>query len=132
MFLKNKYKPDNVIIFTGYLEKYKYVYEQNKKIGYTYIFKEAVFNKEENKIKANCDVDISIKGVLDKLENNLEKSLLVTSDGDFASLVKFWKDRKVKVKIFSPAESSRCSYLLKKDNNSVVYMSQVLNKIIKI
>ncbi len=131
VWLKEKYKTESILIFTGFLEKYNNLYEENKEIGYEYIFKEAVFNKEESKIKANCDVDISIHGTLDTIENQLLESILITSDGDFASLVKFWKERNVKVKIISPANPDRCSYLLKKDNNSVTYIKQVLEIIKK-
>lgn len=132
IFLKNKYKADNIYIFTGYLQKYDELYKTNESFGFKYIFKDALYNKDENKIKANCDVDIAINGTVDTIENNLELSLLISSDGDFASLIKFWKVRGVKVKILSPADPDRCSYLLKKDNNSVAYMYQILNKIIKI
>jgi uncharacterized LabA/DUF88 family protein len=131
IFLKNKYKSDNIYIFTGYMEKYKYLYDQNISIGFNYIFKDAVFNKDENKIKANCDVDIAINGTIDTVEKNLSEAILISSDGDFASLVKFWKDRGVQVKILSPVDPNRCSYLLKKDNNSVSYMFQILSKIVK-
>ncbi len=131
IWLKGKYKPENIFIFTGFLEKYNSIYEENKKIGYKYIFKEAIFNKEEAKIKANCDVDISIKGTVDTIENNLSEAILITSDGDFASLVKFWKERGVLVKIISPSDPNRCSYLLKKDNNSVTYIKQVISLIRK-
>ena len=131
VWFSDKYKYDNIFLFTGFLEKYTHTYEVNKIIGYKYFFKEAVFNKDENKIKANCDVDIAIHGTIDTIENNLNEAILVTSDGDFASLVKFWKERSVKVRIISPADGERCSYLLKKDNNSVTYLSQIIDKITK-
>ena len=129
VWLHDKYKANSVYICTGYLEKYKEEYEQNKYIGYTYIFKEAVYNKDEQKIKANCDVDIAIHGTVHTLEDNLHTAILISSDGDFASLIKFWQERGVIAKVISPAEPDRCSYLLKK-NAPVTYLGQVLHRFI--
>ncbi len=129
IWLCDKYKPDDIYLFIGYLEKYKDEYKENEVIGYKYIFKEAVYNKDEKKIKANCDVDIAIHGTLDKTEKDLEFAVLVTSDGDFASLVKFWQSREVIVRIVSPADPSRCSYLLKRIA-PVTYLIQIVGKII--
>ena len=127
-WLKDKYKSDHIYIFTGYLEKYVNHYYANEAIGYKYVFKEAVFNIDENKIKANCDVDIAIHGTLDTIENNLKKALLISSDGDFLSLLKFWISREVKVAILSPADPNKCSYLLKKDNIPITYLKQVIDR----
>ncbi len=129
-WLIDKYDAGQVYIFTGYLAKYQNQYEINENIGYTYIFKEAIFNKDERKIKANCDVDIAIKGTMDTIEQGLVKVILITSDGDFLSLVKFWKNRGVIVKILSPADPEKCSYLLKKDNTPITYLKQIVDKFV--
>ena len=57
-WLVDKYEADLVYIFTGYLAKHEKQYQFNESIGFVYIFKDAIFNKDEKKIKANCDVDI--------------------------------------------------------------------------
>lgn len=113
-WLIDKYVADEVYIFTGYLNKYKEEYDTNSKIGYKYIFKEVIFNKDEYKIKANCDVDIAIQGTIDTINHNLNRAILITSDGDFLSLIKFWLSKIVIVSIISPANPDKCSYLLKK------------------
>ncbi len=127
VWLSDKYKPNHIYIFTGYLEKYANEYENNKTIGYQYIFKEAVYNKDEQKIKANCDVDIAIQGTFDATQNNLEKAILVTSDGDFASLVKFWQEHGVSTLVVSPASGRECSYLLRRIT-TVIFLSQIIDK----
>ena len=129
-WLTDKYCTKEVYVFTGYLAKYENQYQINEEIGYKYIFKEALFNKDENKIKANCDVDIAIKGVTDTVEDNLFRAVLITSDGDFLSLINFWKNRNVDVRIISPANPEKCSYLLKKDNTPIIYLRQVINRFI--
>lgn len=129
-WLTDKYYTKDIYIFTGYLAKYENQYQINERIGYVYVFKEAIFNKDERKIKANCDVDIAIKGTVDTIEYGLTRVVLVTSDGDFLSLINFWKDRKVDVKIISPADPERCSYLLKKDNTPITYLRQIIDRFI--
>jgi uncharacterized LabA/DUF88 family protein len=129
-YLSEKYKADNLYIFTGYLSKYDGKYKANEALGFKYIFKEALFNKDENKIKANCDIDIGIKGTVDTIESELREASLITSDGDYVSLVRFWIDRGVRVRLISPADADRCSYLLKKTNISITFMTQIQNKFI--
>lgn len=128
-WLIDKYHADDVYIFTGYLMKYTDRYNANQEIGYKYIFKDVIFNRDENKIKANCDVDIAVNGTLDTVENNLCRAILVTSDGDFLSLIKFWLTRSVIVSIISPADPDKCSYLLKKDNIPITYLRQIVARI---
>ena len=129
VWLSDKYKPDNIFIFTGFLEKYKTDYLKNQEIGYSYIFKEAIYNNDEKKIKANCDVDITIQAVLDVIKNDLLFSVLITSDGDFASLVKFMQSHNVEIRVVSPSDPHRCSYLLKRIV-PVTYLYQIKNKIV--
>lgn len=130
IWLHDRYEPDHVYIFTGFLEKYIQEYEANKLFGYEYIFKEAVYNKDEQKIKANCDVDIAIQGTCNTLQDKLHLAVLVTSDGDFASLIKFWHQYNIKTYVISPAEPDRCSYLLKRIT-AVIFMNQVIQRFIK-
>ena len=125
IYLQNKFKPDNIYLFTGYIKENENIYNENKNIGYKYIFKDIILNKDENKIKANCDVDISVKGVRDLFESDLKESILISSDGDFLGLINFWKEKKVEIMIISPANPNKCSYLLKKDNNKIIFLNQI-------
>ena len=128
VWLSDTHNTSNICIFTGYLRKYEQEYKANKEIGYSYVFKDAVYNKEKAKIKANCDVDIAIDGTMDGIENNLEKAILITSDGDFLSLIRFWQSRNIQVKLLSPADAEKCSYLLKKINIPTTFLNQVMKK----
>ncbi len=129
-WFKHRFNAQIIYIFTGYLQNYEQEYLLNKQLGYVYIFKEAVFNIDEGKIKANCDVDIAIQGIADIFEINLSSAVLVSSDGDFLSLIRFWQSRNILVRLLSPADSEKCSYLLKKINIPITYMNQVMNKFI--
>ena len=126
VYLSERFTPDNIYIFTGYISRFETDYRAMEEIGYKYIFKEAIINKDENKIKANCDVEIALNGTLDTCEKGLNYAVIISSDGDFSSLVKFWLARKIKVTIISPSSRKECSYLLRKLNTSIIYLDQII------
>ena len=131
-YLSEKFNTKEIIIFTGYFKDKETEYVLNKEIGFKYVFKEIIYSKEESKIKANCDVDIVIKCVRDVYDENTKPNavVLITSDGDFASLIKFWQEKSINIKIVSPASPDRCSYLLKKTNVSIIYLRQIIQHFI--
>ena len=55
--------------------------------------------------------------------------VIVTSDGDYSSLVKFWMEKKVECTVLSPASIKRCSVLLKRTNAPIVYLEDVKHKL---
>ena len=127
-YLKDKHYAEKIYIFSGYFAKRESEYAQNASYGYTYIFKEAVFNKDESKIKANCDVDITIKCIHDSFEEERGFTrILISSDGDFANMLKYLIQKNINTKIISPAPPERCSYLLKKLNVQTIYLKQIIH-----
>ncbi|MFC1787816.1 NYN domain-containing protein [Patescibacteria group bacterium] len=65
----------------------------------------------------------------DFYENDVKSVVLVSSDGDYTPLVKFWIEKKVKCTILSPAPVNKCSILLKKTGASIVYLDEVKKKV---
>jgi uncharacterized LabA/DUF88 family protein len=120
VWLKEKYSVERAYLFIGLVPKFKDLYAFLQEIGYTLIFKE-ISRDGTGKVKGNCDSDLVLKGVVDYYEKNLNKAVLVSSDGDYASLVKFWKDRGSFYSLISPNE--KCSFLLRKLNMPIVYLS---------
>ena len=53
---------------------------------------------------------------------SFDKAILVSSDGDYASLVKFLKSKNKFSTILSPAKEKRCSVLLKRTETPIVYI----------
>ncbi len=121
-YLSKKHKITHTYIFLGYLKSQEKFYKQLKKSGYKIIFKEAVRGRD-GKTKANIDVELTIQATQDYYEHNPKQTILISGDGDFSSLVDFWKDKKVKAKILAPDEKS-CSYLLKKRKIWITYLKQ--------
>lgn len=75
------------------------------------------------KPKGNCDADLVLQTVCDTYENKFDKAIIVLSDGDYASLVKFLKERgKLRI-ILSPHTKDFCSILLKRINSPIAYLN---------
>lgn len=127
-WLSDKYKVDEAYYFIGLIPKEKDMYEALQKAGFTLIFKEVVYG-ENGKPKGNCDADLVLRAATDVYENVCEKIALITSDGDYASLVKFLQAKnKLKI-ILSPSIQEKCSILLKRTNAPITYLNDVKNKI---
>ena len=127
-WLKDKYGITRAYYFIGLIPKEKDMYEALQKAGFTLIFKEVVYDGD-GKPKGNCDTDLVLQAVRDVYENSCGKLALVTSDGDYASLVKFLQEKdKLKI-ILSPSIQKRCSILLKRTNAPITYLNDIKNKI---
>ncbi len=122
VWLLEKYGVKNAYIFIGLIPKYKDLYTYLQECGFTLIFKEVVYDGN-GKPKGNCDADLVLQATMDAYENKFEKAVIVSSDGDYASLVKFLNDRKKLKTILSPHVKNVCSILLKRLNVPIAYVS---------
>jgi uncharacterized LabA/DUF88 family protein len=125
--LKDKHKNSEIKIyyFIGELLAKKDLYRKLQDFGYILIFKDVVFTK--NKIKGNCDADLIVEAMKDLYEENV-KSIIVSSDGDFAPLVKHLQIKNSFQYLISP--NLNCSLLLKKLNCKIVYLDEIKNKLL--
>ena len=96
--------------------------------GFTLIFKEVVYDGDGCP-KGNCDTDFVLQSMIDFYENKCGQQILVTSDGDYACLVKFLQDKNRLRIILSPSIEEKCSILLKRTNAPITFLGDVKNKI---
>lgn len=122
VWLNEKYGVKTAYLFIGLMPKHKDLYTRLQEYGYTLIFKEVTYDKS-GKPKGNCDADLVVKAMEDTYENSYEKALLVSSDGDYASLVKFMLGKEKFEVVLSPSIEKRCSVLLKRTNAKIVYLN---------
>ena len=81
----------------------------------------------EGKAKGNCDADLVLHAILEK--NNYDKAIIVTSDGDFYSLVRHLYENNKLQMVLSPYIET-CSKLLKKEaKEKINYMDNLQNKV---
>lgn len=121
IWLTEKYSVERAYLFIGLIPKQADLYKRLQEAGFTLVFKETTFDGQ-GRVKGNCDADLVLQAARDFYENNFNKALLVSSDGDYASLVKFLHENDKLQAILSP--SNHCSVLLKRTNAPIAYLSE--------
>jgi len=124
VWLKEKYGVKNAYIFIGLIPKYKDLYAYLQECGFILIFKEVIYDGD-GKAKGNCDADLVLQAAIDVYENKFGSAILISSDGDYASLVKFFMSRRKLMAVLSPHTKDKCSILLKWTNVPIVYLDEV-------
>ena len=90
------------------------------------MFKPVIPDKDGN-IKGNIDADLDLQAMIDY--RNYDKAVIVTSDGDFYSLIRYLYERNKLKKVISPYVKT-CSVLLKKSaKEKVVFMNNLRKKL---
>ena len=121
VWLSDKYGVSRAYLFIGLIPKYKDLYTSLQEAGFTLVFKEVIYDGN-GKPKGNCDADLVTQAMLDTYEGGCAQAVLVTSDGDYTPLVKFWQEKKCLKIILSPAAAKKCSVLLKRTNAPIAYI----------
>ncbi len=119
-WLKEKYKVEQAYIFIGLVPKYKNLYTYLQNCGFELAFKDILYHN--NKPKGNCDSDLLMKTSQDLFEGNLNKAVIVASDGDYAPLIKVLIEKNSLEVILSPAPVEKCSLLLKRTGAHIAYI----------
>ncbi|MDD2730699.1 MAG: NYN domain-containing protein [Candidatus Portnoybacteria bacterium] len=122
IWLKDKYSVQRAYIFIGLVPKNKDLYTFLQEVGFTLVFKETVYDGD-GKVKGNCDADLVLKAVVDYYENQFDRAVIIASDGDYASLVEFLKEKKKIRTVLSPNNEEKCSLLLKRTDVPIAYLN---------
>ena len=122
VWLKEKYSVEKAYLFIGLIPGFTDLYKYLQESGFILVYKEVVYDKV-GKPKGNCDADLVLQVVCDCYEEKYERAVIVTSDGDYASLIKFLKEKEKILTILSPAPHKQCSVLLKRTNVPIAYLS---------
>lgn len=122
IWLKDKYSVARAYLFIGNIPKFGKLYTYLQECGYTLVFKEVVYDGN-GKPKGNCDADLVLKATQEYYENQYKQAIIVSSDGDYSSLVSFLVSKnKLKI-ILSPANERKCSILLKRTGAKISYIN---------
>ena len=125
-YLLEKYSIQTAYLFIGYIPQNDDLYADLQKAGFVLKFK-PVLPDNDGKPKGNVDADLVLQAMLDYDEYN--KAVIISSDGDFYSLVRHLYDNKKLKFILSPYKKT-CSSLLKKTaKEKIVYMDNLEKKI---
>ncbi len=121
IWLSEKYQVERAYIFIGLIPKYKDLYTSLQEAGFTLAFKDVLY--QNGRPKGNCDSDLLMQATSDFYEGDLNKAIIVASDGDYAPLVKLLHTRGALEIILSPALAEKCSVLLKRTNAPIAYIN---------
>ncbi len=122
VWLFEKYAIQKAYLFIGLIPKYGDLYKYLQECGYTLVFKEVVYDSD-GKAKGNCDADLVLQAACDVYEKKYDKVIIVASDGDYASLVKFLLNKQKLSVILSPRNKEKCSILLKRTGAKIAYIN---------
>ena len=126
VYLKEKYGVEVAYLFIGYIAQNQDLYSSLQEAGYALVFKPTLLDKN-GKVKGSGDADLVLQAMIDYDKH--DQSVIITSDGDFYSLVKyFYKKEKLKC-VMSPYIKT-CSVLLKKTaKERIVFMNNLRKKL---
>jgi len=125
-YLKEKYAVTTAYYFIGYVSENQDLYLFLQKAGYLLMFKPTIPDDEGN-IKGNIDADLVLQAMIDF--HNYDKAVIISSDGDYYSLVKYlYKKNKLEY-VISPYKAT-CSSLLKKSaREKIVFIDNLQKKL---
>ena len=124
VYLKEKYKVSIAYLFIGYIPANQDLYSSLQEAGYVLVFKPTLPDKN-GEVKGNVDADLVLQVMIDYKKYN--KAIIITSDGDFYSLVKYlYKNDKLRC-VISPYIKT-CSVLLKKTAKEKIVFIENLRK----
>ncbi|MBI2097876.1 MAG: NYN domain-containing protein [Candidatus Vogelbacteria bacterium] len=122
VWLGEKYKVSKACIFIGLIPDFKDLYRYFQESGFILVYKEVIYD-QDGKPKGNCDADLVLQVACDTYENKYEKAVIVSSDGDYAGLVKFLQLKEKIIALLSPAKHEKCSILLKRTGVPISYIA---------
>ena len=126
VYLNEKYGVDIAYIFIGYLPENKDLYLFLQKAGYVLVYKPVIPNGNGG-AKGNVDADLVLQAMLDYDKYN--KAVIISSDGDFYSLVKHLYDTSKLELVISPYKKT-CSVLLRKSAKEKIVFINNLEKLL--
>jgi uncharacterized LabA/DUF88 family protein len=127
-WLRQKFGVSEAYIFMGLMAKHASLYTDLQTSGYQLIFKEVTYGRDGTP-KGNCDADLVLKAARDHFEAGITAALLVSSDGDYAPLVRFYQEKGIPMTIISPSVMHRCSLLLRRTNAPIICLNGVRGKL---
>ena len=94
LYLKNKLGVDKAFLFIGYDPERTALYSSLTRAGFHLIHKPAIIYNDHGKrtMKGNVDAELVLHCAAIEYQN-YDQAVIVTSDGDFACLIKFLADR---------------------------------------
>lgn len=125
-YLKEKYNIKAAYIFIGFVAGNQNLYSSLQEAGFIVSFKPTIPDKDGN-IKGNIDADLVLWAMIDY--KKYDKAIIISSDGDFYSLVQYLYENNKLLKVMSPYVKTCSSLLRKAAKEKIVFMDNLRKKI---
>ena len=126
VYLAEKYGVKKVYIFIGFVVLNQSLYDRLQEAGFILKFKPTTPDAD-GKIKGNIDADLVLRAALEL--NDYDRAVIVSSDGDFYSLVQHLYDNGKLAAVLSP-DIKNCSTLLKQvAKEKIWFMNELRGKL---
>ncbi|MDP2598654.1 MAG: NYN domain-containing protein [Candidatus Liptonbacteria bacterium] len=126
IYLLEKYLVSTAYIFIGFMPERNDLYDELQKAGFVLKFKPAL-RVGRSATKGNVDADLVLRAMIDF--GLYDRAVIVTSDGDFYSLVRHLYDNEKLEIVLSPYVKT-CSILLKKSaREKIAFMDTLRSKL---
>ena len=109
VYLREKYAVTKAFLFIGYVKGNDSLYTSLQEAGFICVFKPTLEYKDGT-TKGNCDAELVLQAMLEY--DSFDAAVIVTGDGDFHCLVKYFIDQK-KLEVLLIPNRFRFSALLK-------------------
>lgn len=127
VYLKEKYGVKKAYMFIGFVALNQGLYDSLQEAGFILKFKPTIPDND-GKIKGNVDADLVLRAVLEV--NEYDKAVIVSSDGDFYSLVQHLCEVNKLYAVISP-DAENCSVLLKQTaKDKIRFMANLRGKLV--
>ena len=127
IFLAEKYQVKKAYIFIGFIEANQELYDRLHRSGFDLKFKPTMPDSH-GKNKGNVDADLVLQTMIDL--SLYDKAVIVSSDGDFYSLVNYLFAQDKLEAVISP-DVKKCSSLLKQSARDKIWFLNELREILE-
>ena len=126
VYLAEKYSVQKAYMFIGFSPLNQKLYDSLQEAGFVLVFK-SVIPGGDGKIKGNVDADLVLRAVLEISE--YDRAIIVSSDGDFYSLVQHLYNSGKLETVLSP-DYENCSFLLRQTSREKIrFMDNLRTKL---
>jgi uncharacterized LabA/DUF88 family protein len=121
-YLRDNFHVETAYLFIGYMPEHQDIYSALQKSGYIVIFKPVTISRE-GEVKGNVDAEMVLQAMIDL--NKYDKAVIVTGDGDFASLVSHLVSKDKLESVIIPNQRQHSQMLRQAAKDHVSYLNEL-------
>lgn len=129
-YLRDKLNVERAFIFIGYDSTQSALYSALQSYGFILVFKPTVIYSDDNgmrQMKGNVDAELVLHSAAIEY-GDYNQAIVITSDGDFACLMRYLTEKGKLAKIITP--TARYSKLLKPFQQCILPLSSFKNAVL--